>query len=30
MWRDIAVANRKCLARVLGVFVEDLQEQLAL
>ena len=31
MWRDIALANRKCLARVLGVFVEDLQEfQLAL
>jgi len=31
MWRDIAVANRKHLARVLGVFIEDLQEfQLAL
>lgn len=31
MWRDIALANRKNLARVLGVFVEDLQElQLAL
>lgn len=31
MWRDIAVANRKNLARVLGVFIEDLQElQLAL
>ena len=26
MWRDIALANRKNLARVLGVFVEDLQE----
>jgi prephenate dehydrogenase len=26
MWRDIALANRKYLARVLGVFVEDLQE----
>jgi len=31
MWRDIALANRKNLARVLGVLVEDLQEfQLAL
>lgn len=31
MWRDIALANRENLARVLGVFVEDLQEfQLAL
>lgn len=31
MWRDIALANRKNLARVLGVFIEDLQElQLAL
>jgi prephenate dehydrogenase len=31
MWRDICLANRKNLARVLGVFVEDLQEfQLAL
>ena len=31
MWRDIAMANRTNLARVLGVFVEDLQElQLAL
>jgi prephenate dehydrogenase len=31
MWRDIALANRRNLARVLGVFVEDLQEfQLAL
>jgi prephenate dehydrogenase len=31
MWRDIALANRKNLARVLGVFVEDLREfQLAL
>lgn len=31
MWRDIALANRKHLARVLGVFIEDLQEfQLAL
>ncbi|MSU19927.1 MAG: prephenate dehydrogenase/arogenate dehydrogenase family protein [Pedosphaera sp.] len=31
MWRDIALANRKKLARVLGVFIEDLQEfQLAL
>ena len=26
MWRDIAMANRKNLSRVLGVFVEDLQE----
>lgn len=26
MWRDIAMANRKNLARVLGVFIEDLQE----
>jgi prephenate dehydrogenase len=31
MWRDIAMANRKNLSRVLGVFIEDLQEfQLAL
>jgi prephenate dehydrogenase len=31
MWRDIALANRQHLARVLGVFIEDLQElQLAL
>ena len=31
MWRDIALANRKNIARVLGVFIEDLQEfQLAL
>lgn len=31
MWRDIALANRKNLARALGVFIEDLQElQLAL
>ena len=31
MWRDIALDNRKNLARVLGVFIEDLQElQLAL
>jgi prephenate dehydrogenase len=31
MWRDIALANRKNLARTLGVFIEDLQElQLAL
>jgi len=31
MWRDIAMANRENLARVLGVFIEDLQEfQLAL
>jgi prephenate dehydrogenase len=31
MWRDIALANRKNLSRVLGVFIEDLQEfQLAL
>ncbi len=31
MWRDIALANRTNLARVLGVFIEDLQEfQLAL
>jgi prephenate dehydrogenase len=26
MWRDIALANRKHLARVIGVFVGDLQE----
>jgi prephenate dehydrogenase len=26
MWRDIALANRQNLARVLGVFIEDLQE----
>ena len=26
MWRDIALANRENLARVLGVFIEDLQE----
>src|SRR6185369_2944066 len=26
MWRDIALANRQHLARVLGVFIEDLQE----
>jgi prephenate dehydrogenase len=31
VWRDIIMANRKKLARVLGVFIEDLQEfQLAL
>jgi prephenate dehydrogenase len=31
MWRDICLANHKNLARVLGVFIEDLQEfQLAL
>jgi len=31
MWRDIALSNRRNLARVLGVFIEDLQEfQLAL
>ena len=31
MWRDICLANRKNLGRVLGVFIEDLQEfQLAL
>jgi prephenate dehydrogenase len=31
MWRDISMANRKSLAQVLGVFIEDLQEfQLAL
>jgi prephenate dehydrogenase len=31
MWRDIAMSNRANLARVLGVFIEDLQEfQLAL
>ena len=31
MWRDVSLANRKNLARVLGVFIEDLQEfQLAL
>jgi prephenate dehydrogenase len=26
MWRDIALANRKHLMRVLGVFIEDLEE----
>lgn len=26
MWRDISLANRKNLVRVLGVFIEDLQE----
>lgn len=26
MWRDIAMSNRKNLAQVLGVFIEDLQE----
>jgi prephenate dehydrogenase len=26
MWRDISLSNRKNLARVLGVFIEDLQE----
>jgi len=26
MWRDICLANRRNLARVLGVFIEDLQE----
>ena len=26
MWRDIALANRKHLTRVLGVFIEDLEE----
>ncbi len=26
MWRDIALANRENLSRVLGVFIEDLQE----
>lgn len=31
MWRDISLANRENLRRVLGVFIEDLQEfQLAL
>lgn len=31
MWRDIALANRNHLSRVLGVFIEDLEEfQLAL
>jgi prephenate dehydrogenase len=31
MWRDICLANRRNIARVLGVFIEDLQEfQLAL
>ena len=31
MWRDICLANRRNLIRVLGVFIEDLQEfQLAL
>jgi prephenate dehydrogenase len=26
MWRDIALANRRNLARVLGVFIADLEE----
>jgi prephenate dehydrogenase len=26
MWRDISFANRRNLSRVLGVFIEDLQE----
>jgi prephenate dehydrogenase len=26
MWRDIALANRRHLSRVLGVFIEDLSE----
>jgi prephenate dehydrogenase len=26
MWRDIALANRGNLARVLGVFIDDLRE----
>jgi prephenate dehydrogenase len=26
MWRDISLANQRNLARVLGVFIEDLQE----
>ena len=26
MWHDIALANRKNLAQVLGVLIEDLQE----
>ena len=26
MWRDIAIANRENLGRVLGVFIEDLEE----
>ena len=26
MWRDIALANRKNLGRILGVFIEDLRE----
>jgi prephenate dehydrogenase len=26
MWRDIVMANREKLGRVLGVFIEDLQE----
>jgi prephenate dehydrogenase len=26
MWRDIALANRQNLGRVLGVFIEDLKE----
>jgi prephenate dehydrogenase len=26
MWRDISLANRRHLSRVLGVFIEDLQE----
>lgn len=26
MWRDVSLANRRNLARVLGVFIEDLQE----
>src|SRR5204863_109533 len=26
MWQDIALANRKNISRVLGVFIEDLRE----
>ena len=26
MWRDIAMANRKNLMRILGVFIDDLHE----
>jgi prephenate dehydrogenase len=26
MWRDIVLANRQNLSRVLGVFIDDLQE----
>jgi prephenate dehydrogenase len=26
MWRDISLANRENLSRVLGVFIDDLRE----